>query len=64
MKRPVLNKRHPLYQTYIDFHLGRFKGSDRVLAKVKLFPIHYGDVDTSEADKLIAEKRLQFARAL
>lgn len=44
---------HPLWETFVDFHMGRLTGEARRKAKSLLFGIHYGSYDTRRAFKLI-----------
>lgn len=50
---------HPLWQTFLDFHMGRLDGDkeNRARAKSLLFTIHYGNYDTRRAFHLVAQMK-------
>lgn len=58
MSTPKLTPSHPLWETYVRFHLGLFLNSqERMRAKDALFFVHYGTCDTTEADAEVARRR-------
>ena len=58
-KKMVFDHTHPLWNTFLDFHLGRYDGNKELRhnAKVLLFPIHYGTMDTTRAFHLIRKMK-------
>lgn len=61
MRAPIFDEKHPVWNLFIEFHLGQYSGSNRAVAKAMLFPIHYGAMDLTyafaEVTRLREEKK-------
>lgn len=59
MNKQLLTETSPYWKPYIAFHTQNYGKNSRDALRIWLYPIHYGQYDTSKADEVVARIRAE-----